>query len=82
MHHVSGRTAGCTIVGPHAGDLIAHVAHVMRLGRSVGDLAEAIVPYPTYADRLRKAGDAFQRTRLTPSVQRLFACYFAVTRPR
>jgi hypothetical protein len=29
-------------------------------------------PYPTQAEAIRKAGDAYNRTRLTPTVRKLF----------
>ena len=35
-------------------------------------VAKAIHPYPTQADVIRKAGDAYNRTRLTPRVRKLF----------
>ena len=50
VHHDRGRIRGCTIVAPHAGELIGHVAYVMRTGGRLRDLANAIFPYPTYAE--------------------------------
>ena len=36
--------------------------------------------YPTQAEAIRKLGDAYNRTRLTPRVKRLFARWLAWTR--
>lgn len=76
VHHLRGRIRGCTIVAPHAGDLIGHVAHVMRTGGTLGDLSATIFPYPTYAEGLRKAGDAYRRSLLTAPAKWLFRKYF------
>jgi len=47
---------------------------VLALSRGVGlgSFAATIHPYPTQAEVLRKLGDAYNRTRLTPRVKRLF----------
>jgi pyruvate/2-oxoglutarate dehydrogenase complex dihydrolipoamide dehydrogenase (E3) component len=80
VHHDRGRIRGCTIVAPHAGDLIGHVAAVMRRGGTLSDLSGTVFPYPTYAEGLRKAGDAYRRTLLTPLVKSLFHRYFRTLR--
>lgn len=56
IHHERGRIRGCTIVAPHAGDLIGHVAAVMRARRTLSDLSATVFPYPTYAEALRRRG--------------------------
>jgi hypothetical protein len=56
--------------------LIGHVAQVMRSGGSLADLSGTIVPYPTYAEALRKAGDAYRRSLLTPAAKWLLTKYF------
>ncbi len=66
------RIVGATIVASHAGDLIAEVAVAMEGGVGLGRLARVIHPYPTGADAIRQLGDAYNRTRLTPTVTRLF----------
>lgn len=80
VHHTRGRIRGCTIVAPHAGELIGHVAHVMRIGGGLGDLSDVVFPYPTYAEALRKAGDAYRRTLLTPGAKSLLQRYFRFVR--
>ena len=39
----------------------------------LGTLANAIHPYPTQAEAIRKTGDLYNRTRLTPAITALFA---------
>lgn len=74
--HVSGRIVGATIVAPHAGEMIAHVAYLMQTGRGLADLSATIFPYPTVAEGLGKAGDAYRRSSLTPAVRGLLRWYF------
>jgi pyruvate/2-oxoglutarate dehydrogenase complex dihydrolipoamide dehydrogenase (E3) component len=78
--HVSGRIVAAAAVAPHAGDIIGHVASVMRTGGRLADLSDTIFPYPTISESLRKAGDAYQRTRLTPAVASMLAGYFKLVR--
>jgi pyruvate/2-oxoglutarate dehydrogenase complex dihydrolipoamide dehydrogenase (E3) component len=80
IHHDGGRVLGATIVAPHAGELIGQVASLMRRGGRLDELSSEIYPYPTLADALRKAGDAYRRTRLTPGVRAAFQRYFGLAR--
>ena len=80
VHHSGGRIVAATIVAPHAGELIGQVASVMRRGGSLGDLSADMFPYPTVAESLRKVGDTYRRSRLTPGVRRLFERYFRLMR--
>ena len=72
----SDKILGATIVARHAGDMIGEVATAMSAGIGLGKLANVIHPYPTQADAIRKAGDLYNRTRLTPLVKRLFSLWF------
>jgi pyruvate/2-oxoglutarate dehydrogenase complex dihydrolipoamide dehydrogenase (E3) component len=76
VHHDRGRILGSTIVAPHAGELIGHVAHVMRRRGTLADLSATIFPYPTYAEALRKAGDTYRRSLLTPAARWFLRKYF------
>jgi pyruvate/2-oxoglutarate dehydrogenase complex dihydrolipoamide dehydrogenase (E3) component len=67
----TGTILGATLVARHAGEMISEVTLAMTTGAGLGDLAGTIHPYPTQAEVFRKAGDAYNRTRLTPGVQRL-----------
>ena len=63
---------GATMVCRHAGDMISEVTVAMAAGAGLGTIARAIHPYPTQAEAIKKAGDAYNRTRLTPRVQKIF----------
>lgn len=76
----SDRIVGATIVARHAGELISEVTTAMQAGAGLGVLARTIHPYPTQAEAIRKAADAYNRTRLTPAVARLFKAVLGLTR--
>lgn len=65
----SDRILGATIVARHAGEMISEVttAIVHRIGLS--KLSSVIHPYPTQAEAIKKAADAYRRTLLTPRSQ-------------
>ncbi|MDB5334648.1 MAG: pyridine nucleotide-disulfide oxidoreductase dimerization region [Planctomycetaceae bacterium] len=71
---------GATIVAAHAGDLISEISVAMAGKVGLKRLASVIHPYPTQADAIRKLGDAYNRTRLTPFVKRLFERWLKWTR--
>jgi pyruvate/2-oxoglutarate dehydrogenase complex dihydrolipoamide dehydrogenase (E3) component len=68
---------GATIVAAHAGDLISEITLAMVGKLGVGTLAKTIHPYPTQAEAVKKVGDAYNRTRLTPFVKRMFQKWLA-----
>jgi pyruvate/2-oxoglutarate dehydrogenase complex dihydrolipoamide dehydrogenase (E3) component len=76
----SDRILGATLVATHAGDMISEISVAMAAGMGLGTLANVIHPYPTQAEAIRKAGDAYNRTRLTPRVKRLFAWWLRRSR--
>lgn len=63
---------GATIVAKHAGDMISEFTLAMTNGLGLKKIASTIHPYPTQAEAVRKVGDQFNRTRLTPFVKLLF----------
>ncbi|MEP7071625.1 MAG: mercuric reductase [Verrucomicrobiota bacterium] len=69
----SDEILGAAIVGPHAGDLIHEFVVAMHAKVGLGKLAGMIHAYPTLAEMARKAGDQFNKTRLTPRAQKIFA---------
>ncbi|MEO6036670.1 MAG: mercuric reductase [Verrucomicrobiota bacterium] len=71
------RIVGATIVSAHAGDMISEFTLAMVGGIGLGTIASAIHPYPTQAEAVRKVGDLFSRTRLTPFVKKLFNRWLA-----
>jgi len=68
---------GCTIVARHAGEMISEVTTAMAGKLGLGALAAVIHPYPTQAEAIRKAGDFYNRTRLTAGRKKLLSRYFA-----
>lgn len=71
---------GATLVATHAGDMISELTLAMTAGLGLGAIASTIHPYPTQAEAMKKAADAFNRTRLTPRVKKLFAWWLERSR--
>ena len=76
----SDTIVGATIVARHAGEMISEITLAMVDGLGVGSLAKTIHPYPTQAEAIKRAADAYNRTRLTPRVKSLFSKWLAWTR--
>jgi pyruvate/2-oxoglutarate dehydrogenase complex dihydrolipoamide dehydrogenase (E3) component len=54
---------GATIVARHAGEMISEITLAMVARVGLGTLARVIHAYPTQAEAIRKAADAYVRTR-------------------
>ena len=65
------RILGATIVARHAGEMINEITLAMVAGIGLRTLARVIHAYPTQAEAIKKAADAYNRTRLTPTIQSL-----------
>jgi pyruvate/2-oxoglutarate dehydrogenase complex dihydrolipoamide dehydrogenase (E3) component len=76
----TGEILGATIVARHAGEMISEISVAMAARLGLGRLASAIHPYPTHAEAIRQCGDAYNRTRLTPAVKKLFERWLSWTR--
>ncbi|MGD9721443.1 MAG: mercuric reductase [Pirellulales bacterium] len=74
------RIVGATVVAAHAGDIISELSLAMTAGIGLKQIAKTIHPYPTQAEAIKKAADAYSRTRLTPLVQAVFRRWLAWTR--
>ena len=74
------RILGATIVARHAGEMISEITLAMVSGVGLGKIASVIHPYPTQAETIRQLGDAYNRTRLTPGVKRIFSRWLKWTR--
>ncbi len=68
----SDKILGATIIAPHAGDLLHEFVLAMKAGIGLGTIASTIHAYPTFAELARKAGDKFNKTRLTPRAKKIF----------
>jgi pyruvate/2-oxoglutarate dehydrogenase complex dihydrolipoamide dehydrogenase (E3) component len=79
LHVRKGRDEilGATIVARHAGEMISEISVAMAARIGLGKLASVIHPYPTQAEALRQCGDAYNRTRLTPSVKKWMGRWLA-----
>jgi pyruvate/2-oxoglutarate dehydrogenase complex dihydrolipoamide dehydrogenase (E3) component len=79
IHVMAGtdRILGATVVAHHAGEMISEITLAMQARWGLGKLTNVIHPYPTEAEAIRKAGDAYQRTRLTPWVKWLLDRWLA-----
>jgi len=71
---------GATIVAPHAGDLLHEFVLAMKAGLGLGTIASTIHAYPTFAELARKAGDKYNKTRLTPRAKKIFSWLYARAR--
>lgn len=71
---------GAIIVARHAGEMINEITLAMVKNVGLGSLSSVIHPYPTQAEAIRKAADAYNRTRLTPFVKKIFAHWLALVR--
>src|SRR5438094_470741 len=74
------RILGATIVARHAGEMLNEITLAMVGGLGLATLANVIHPYPTQAEAIRKTADAYNRTRLTPTVKKAFQRWLAWTR--
>jgi pyruvate/2-oxoglutarate dehydrogenase complex dihydrolipoamide dehydrogenase (E3) component len=73
----TGKILGGTIVARHAGEMIGQLTQAITTGLKLSSLSSTIQPYPVQADALKKIGDAYMRTKLTPMVKTIFAKWFA-----
>jgi hypothetical protein len=64
-------------VARHAGETIGQLTLAMVAKQSVAVLSSTIHSYPTQAEVLRKLGDAYMRTKLTPTVKKVFEKWLA-----
>ena len=76
----SDRILGATVVATNAGDLLSEITLAMKHGIGLGGIGSTIHPYPTQAEALRKLGDQYSRTRLTPMVSALFKKWLSWSR--
>ncbi|MEO7761810.1 MAG: mercuric reductase [Casimicrobiaceae bacterium] len=57
---------GATVVARHAGEMINGISLAMVAGIGLKTIARVIHTYPTQAEAIKKAANAYMRTRLTP----------------
>lgn len=69
----SDKMVGATIVARHAGDMISEVTTAIAAKIGLSQLSSTIHPYPTQAEAIKKAADAYKRTLLTPKTKSLLS---------
>ena len=73
----TGKILGGTIVARHAGEMLGELTLAMVAKQTVGVLSSTIHSYPTQAEALRKIGDTYMKTKLTPTVKKIFSQWLA-----
>lgn len=73
IHHKKGsdQILGATIVARHAGEMISEVTTAIVNKVGLNGLSGVIHPYPTQAEGIKKAADAYRRTLLTPTSKKI-----------
>ena len=67
----SDRILGATVVARHAGEMINGLSLAISSAGGLRALARVIHAYPTQAEAIKMAADAYNRTRLTPTLKAL-----------
>ncbi|MFQ4138193.1 mercuric reductase [Nodosilinea sp. PGN35] len=75
----SDKILGATIVARHAGEMISEITTAMVTGQGLSALSGVIHPYPTQAEAIKKAADAYRRTLLTPRTKALLKLLIKVS---
>jgi len=78
--HVKRKTdkiLGATIVARHAGEMISEITLAITNNLGLQGISKTIHPYPTQAEAIRKAADAYSRTRLTPLLKKVTGTWLA-----
>ena len=75
IHYKKGsdEILGATIVARHAGEMISEVTTAIVNKVGLSKLSGVIHPYPTQAEGIKKAADAYKRTLLTPNTKKLLS---------
>ena len=71
---------GATIVAAHAGDMISELTLAMKAGIGLSTITGTIHPYPTQAEVIKKAANAWRKTTFTEGKRNLLRKLFAWTR--
>jgi pyruvate/2-oxoglutarate dehydrogenase complex dihydrolipoamide dehydrogenase (E3) component len=82
IHYQRGadQILGATIVAKHAGEMISEMTTAIVAKVGLSKLSSVIHPYPTQAEGIKKAADAYRRTLLTPRSQALLSILHRLAR--
>jgi pyruvate/2-oxoglutarate dehydrogenase complex dihydrolipoamide dehydrogenase (E3) component len=75
IHVLKGtdKILGATVVARHAGEMINEISLAIAGNIGLGAISGVIHSYPTQSEAIRQVADAYNRTRLTPFVRKLFS---------
>jgi pyruvate/2-oxoglutarate dehydrogenase complex dihydrolipoamide dehydrogenase (E3) component len=73
----SDKILGATIVASHAGEMINEFSLAITAGLGLSAIGKTIHPYPTQGEVIKKLADAYNRTRLTPTVKKILSKWLA-----
>lgn len=76
----SDQILGATIVASNAGEMINEITLAMVAGLGLKTLSTVIHPYPVQSEAIKKIADGYNRTRLTPTVKRVFETWLSWAR--
>jgi pyruvate/2-oxoglutarate dehydrogenase complex dihydrolipoamide dehydrogenase (E3) component len=76
----SAEIVGATVVAAHAGDLITQLTLAITQKIPLGAFSAVIYPYPTQGEAIKAAAGLYTRTRLTPTLKRLFTALLKLRR--
>jgi pyruvate/2-oxoglutarate dehydrogenase complex dihydrolipoamide dehydrogenase (E3) component len=65
------RILGATVVSRHAGEMINGLSLAISSGIGLRALARVVYAYPTQAEAIKMAADAYNRARVTPTLKSL-----------
>ncbi|MBD3345866.1 MAG: FAD-containing oxidoreductase [Chitinivibrionales bacterium] len=71
----SDKILGATIVARHAGEMISELTLAITGNIGLKTIAATIHPYPTQSEIIKHAADAYNRSRLTPGIKKLFSLW-------
>ncbi|MEM6702184.1 MAG: mercuric reductase [Acidobacteriota bacterium] len=74
----SDEILGGTLVAHHAGDMIGPLSLAITHGIGLGKFARTIFPYPTQGEVLKKAANAWNKTRLSPTAKSVLSTWFKI----
>lgn len=73
----SDEIVGATVVAAHAGELITQFTMAIQNKIGLGSFTNLIYPYPTQGEAIKRVAGAYTRTRLTPTIKRVFERWLA-----
>ncbi len=73
---LDGKIYGASVLGERGGELISSYALAMRNGVTLRNIADTILPYPTYGLGVRRAADQWYAQKQSPTLIKLLQTVF------